>query len=51
MFLYFQVYVQTTVVASFVVLLGLFLCLAVFVVIIWFQELYEVRLVMLNKLP
>lgn len=38
-----QVNVNTAVLASSVVFLGLILSLCVFLVIIWFQELYEPR--------
>ena len=39
-----KVDVNTAVLASSVVFLGLILSLSVFLVIIWFQELYEPRL-------
>ena len=41
----FQVDVPTAVLSSSVVFIGLILCLCVFIVIIWFQELYEPRFV------
>ena len=40
---FMQVDVPTAVLSSSVVFVGLILCLCVFVVIIWFQELYEPR--------
>ena len=45
-----QVDVPTAVLSSSVVFVGLILCLCVFVVIIWFQELYEPRLVEILRL-